>query len=227
LAGLIFLLSGCNFKDNDQFSLTHAITIISREEGSGTRSAFIELFGVEKLNARGVYVDYTTPEAVIADSTAAMLAAVAEDPHTIGYLSIGSLDASVTALSIDGSTASKENILNGSYRMARPFQLVTDRNINGLTQDFTDSFSVPKETILESAGYLAAEGTESYLGTKQRGKIVIAGSSSISPVMEKLKAAYLERQPAVTVEIRQSDSSAGIAAVAEGSAQLGHVLPEH
>ncbi|MCE5196368.1 MAG: substrate-binding domain-containing protein [Negativicutes bacterium] len=222
LGCLIFLLSGCNFKDNDQFSLTHAITIISREEGSGTRSAFIELFGVEKLNARGVYVDYTTPEAVIADSTAAMLAAVAEDPHTIGYLSIGSLDASVTALSIDSSTASKENILNGSYRMARPFQLVTDRNINGLTQDFTDFIlSSEGKPILESAGYLAAEGTESYLGTKQRGKIVIAGSSSISPVMEKLKAAYLERQPAVTVEIRQSDSSAGIAAVAEGSAQLG------
>ncbi len=222
LSCLIFLLSGCNLKNTDPFSLTHTITILSREEGSGTHGAFIELFGVEKLNLRGVYVDYTTPEAVIVDSTAAMLAAVAGNPHAIGYLSIGSLDASVTALSIDGSAASKENILSGSYQFARPFQLVTDKNIDGLTQDFTNFIlSSEGKSILESAGYLAAEGTESYPDTKQSGKIVIAGSSSISPVMEKLKNAYLERQPTVKIEIRQSDTTAGITAVAEGTAQLG------
>ena len=194
------------------------ITVLSREEGSGTRGAFVELFGIEEDGA-----DKTTEEAIIATKTDVVLTQVMGDKNAIGYLSLGSLSEKVKALKLDGVEATAENVKSGKYKAARPFNIVTNGEPDGLTKDFIDFImSSEGQKVIEDKGYIAVNDSAApYAGTKPEGKITVAGSSSVNPVMEKLAEAYKALNPAAVIEVQQTDSSAGIQAAKEGTAQIG------
>lgn len=203
------------------FDASREIGVISREDGSGTRGAFIELFGIEQKNEAGEKVDHTTMEAVITNSTAVMMTSVAGDKYAIGYISLGSMNDTVKALDIDGTSASVENIKNGTYKVSRPFSIVTKADISDAAQDFIDFImSADGQAVIEDGGYIAVSDAPSYTGSAS-GKVVVSGSSSVTPIMEKLKEAYVKKNPGVTVEVQQSDSSTGVANAIDGSCDIG------
>ncbi len=198
------------------------ITVVSREDGSGTRGAFIELFGVEEKMDDGTKLDNTTLDAVTVNSTSIMMTTVAGDPYAIGYISLGSLNDTVKALEIDGAAPSVESIKDGSYAIARPFNVATTEGLSEVAQDFLSFIlSTEGQAVVEENGYIPMDDTAAYEGNKPTGKVVVAGSSSVSPVMEKLKEAYLTVNPGAEIEIQQSDSSTGMTAAIEGIADIG------
>ena len=198
------------------------ITVVSREDGSGTRGAFIELFGIEVKGENGTKKDMTTKEAVIANKTDVMLGNVAGDPAAIGYVSLGSLNDTVKALSIDGAEASAENVKNGTYSIARPFNIATNGEAAGLAKDFIDFILSAEGQQVVSGSYIAIDANAPvYAGTKPSGKITVAGSSSVTPVMEKLKEAYLAINLDAEIEIQMTDSTAGMTAAMEGVCDIG------
>lgn len=206
----------------DAAALTGEITVVSREPGSGTRTAFIELFGVEVKDDSGNKTDKTTEEAMIANKTDVMLTQVAGNKNAIGYVSLGSLNDSVKALNIDGATASSENVKNGSYKISRPFNIATKGEPTGLAKDFIAYILSAEGQEIVSDGYIKVnDAATPFAGEKPEGKLVIAGSSSVSPVMEKLREGYLALNPAATVEVQSSDSSAGMQALKEGTCDIG------
>lgn len=215
--------TGNNVVNKNSFDSSKEIGVISRENGSGTRGAFIELFGIEQKNEAGEKVDYTTMEAVITNSTAVMMTSVSGDKYAIGYLSLGSLDESqVKAVSIDGVAASVENIKNGTYKIARPFNIVTKDGRSAVAQDFINYImSADGQAVIEKGGYIAVSDAPAYTGSVSSGKIVVSGSSSVTPIMEKLKEAYLAKNPGVTIEVQQSDSSTGVANAIDGTCDIG------
>ena len=197
------------------------ITVVSREDGSGTRGAFIELFGVQE-EQNGEKVDMTTTEASITNSTSVMLTSVAGDPYAIGYVSLGSLDDTVKAVKIDGVEATGENVSNGSYKIARPFNIVTKDDLSDVAQDFIDYImSADGQAIIEENNYIKASDEGAYEGTKPEGKVVVAGSSSVTPVVEKLKEAYIGVNPNAEIEIQQSDSTTGVTSTIDGICDIG------
>lgn len=199
------------------------IHVISREDGSGTRGAFIELFGIEQKNAEGKKIDYTTDDCDITNSTSVMMTSVSGDDHAIGYISLGSLNETVKALSIDGAVPSVENIKNGSYLIARPFNIATLATLSDAAQDFLAFvMSADGQAIVEANGYIAVKAdAEAFAGGKVSGKVVIAGSSSVTPVMEKLKEAYEALNPQVEIELQQSDSTSGMTSTISGVCDIG------
>lgn len=212
-------LAACGVKafQNGEF-----VSIISREDGSGTRGAFVELFGVEKKNNAGQKEDYTSIEASITNSTAVMMTSVASDEYAIGYISLGSLNDSVKALKIDGADATAENIKNGTYKIYRPFSIATKGALNEISQDFVDYIlSKDGQKIVEASGFISASDAGAYAGKKPSGKIVVAGSSSVTPVMEKLKEAYLKVNTNAQIEIQESDSTTGMASTINGICDIG------
>lgn len=212
---------GCGGNGN-KFNPESSIGVVSREDGSGTRGAFIELFGIEEKNAAGEKVDMTTQAAVITNSTSVMMTTVAGDLHAIGYISLGSLNDTVKAIEIDGVKASVENIKNGTYKVARPFNIATKENLSENAQDFINFImSSEGQKVVEENGYIAVDGAKSYDGKMDGGKVVVSGSSSVYPVMEKLKEAYLVLNPDVTIEVQQSDSSTGVADAIDGTCDIG------
>lgn len=198
------------------------IVVISREDGSGTRGAFIELFGIEKKGDDGKKVDMTTQDASITNSTAVMMTTVAGNKDAIGYISLGSLNDTVKALKIDGAEASAANIKSGTYKVARPFNIVTKDGVSAVAQDFI-SFIMSKEgqEVVSKNGYIGSDKAAAYKGSKQSGKIVVAGSSSVTPVMEKLKEAYVKLNPDVNIEVQQSDSTTGVQSAINGVCDIG------
>ena len=196
------------------------IVVISRE--GGTRGAFIELFGIEKKGDDGKKVDMTTQDASITNSTAVMMTTVAGNKDAIGYISLGSLNDTVKALKIDGAEASAANIKSGTYKVARPFNIVTKDGVSAVAQDFI-SFIMSKEgqEVVSKNGYIGSDKAEAYKGSKQSGKIVVAGSSSVTPVMEKLKEAYVKLNPDVNIEVQQSDSTTGVQSAINGVCDIG------
>lgn len=208
-----------------KFNSRKSISVLSREDGSGTRGAFIELFGVEQKNSSGKKVDYTTDEAAITNSTSVMLTSVAGDNYSIGYVSLGSLNDSVKALKIDGVQATIGNIKNGSYKISRPFNIAVKANISAAAQDFVNFImSDQGQKIVENNKYISVD-TNSANGFKSSGKasgkVVVAGSSSVSPVMEKLIEAYKSVNPNVKIELQTSDSTTGITNAASGTCDIG------
>ncbi len=205
-----------------EFKPDRPINVISREEGSGTRGAFIELFNIEVKGEDGSKKDRTTEEAQITSKTDVMLASVAGDAYAIGYVSMGSLQETVWPLAIDGVDATAENVKNGSYPVARPFLIATKAEISPVAQDFI-SFILSKEGQGVVAGsYIAVdENAPAFAGSRPAGKVVVAGSSSVTPIMEKLKEAYLSLNQAATIEIQMSDSTAGLAATLSGACDIG------
>ncbi len=219
-------LAGCAQKGSQDgtpaFDTAKAISVVSREDGSGTRGAFIELFGIEVKGDDGSKKDTTTKEAVIAKQTDVMMQNIASDKYAIGYISLGSLSDMVKAVKIDGVEATAANVKNDSYPVARPFNIATKGQPAGLAGDFIDFILSADGQAVVGASYIAiADGAPAYAGEKPAGKIVVAGSSSVTPVMEKLKEAYLKVNPGAVIEIQQSDSSAGMTGAMDGTCDIG------
>ncbi|MGL5512061.1 MAG: substrate-binding domain-containing protein, partial [Sporomusa sp.] len=200
-----------------------AINVVSREDGSGTRGAFVELFGVEEKGADGKKKDMTTKEAIIANKTDIMMTNIATDRAAIGYVSLGSLNNTIKALEIDGVKPTADNIKNSSYKISRPFNIVTKGQASGLTKDFIDFIlSADGQAVVVKGGYIAInDQAKAYAGSKPSGKIVVAGSSSVTPIMEKLKEAYVKTNPNATIEIQMSDSTAGTTGAINGTCDIG------
>ena len=200
---------------------TRDITVVSREDGSGTRGAFVELFGIEE-EVNGEKVDMTTEEANITNSTSVMMSTVAQDEYAIGYISLGSLDDSVKAVKVDGSEATAENIKNGSYKISRPFNIATKEDLSDAAQDFEDFIlSTEGQKVVEDNKYIPLDDVSDYKSNGASGKVVVAGSSSVSPVMEKLKEAYQAVNSDVEVEIQTSDSTTGMQNAIDGVCDIG------
>lgn len=208
---------------SDASAPSGTISVLSREEGSGTRGAFVELFGVEEENADGEKVDNTTVDAQVTNSTAVMMTTVAGDPQAIGYISLGSLDDSVKALKVDGADATAENVKNGTYKVSRPFNIVTNDDLSDVAQDFIDYIlSSDGQAIVEKENYIAVDdAAEAYAGSSPEGNVVVAGSSSVTPVMEKLKEGYEAVNPNASIEIQQSDSTTGVEQAISGVCDIG------
>lgn len=207
---------------SDAFDTTSPISVISREEGSGTRGAFIELFGIEQKDENGEKIDNTTLEAVINNSTEVMLTSVAGDPYAIGYVSLGSLNDTVKAVKIDGADATVENIKSGDYTIQRPFNIATKEGLSDVAQDFINYImSADGQAVIESNGYISVGEGEAFTSSNAEGKIVVAGSSSVTPVMEKLKEAYLAVNTKADIEIQESDSTTGMTAAMDGTCDIG------
>ena len=198
------------------------INVISREDGSGTRGAFIELFGIQE-EKDGEKIDMTTVDASITNSTSVMMTTVAGDENAIGYISLGSLNDTVKAVKIDGAEATAENVANDTYKVSRPFNIVTGEKVSEAAQDFVNYImSEEGQQVVEDNGYIKADAeAKPYEAADVEGKVVVAGSSSISPVMEKLKEAYEAVNKNVTVEVQQSDSTTGVTSAAEGICDIG------
>ena len=199
-----------------------AITVVSREDGSGTRGAFVELFGIQE-EVDGEKVDMTTLDASITNSTSVMMTTVSGDENAIGYISLGSLNDTVKAVKIDGAEATAENVASDTYKVSRPFNIVTGEKASEAAQDFVNYImSEEGQQIVEDNGYIKADAeAKPYEAADVEGKVVVAGSSSISPVMEKLKEAYEAVNKNVTVEVQQSDSTTGVTSAAEGICDIG------
>ena len=198
------------------------IDVISREDGSGTRGAFIELFGIEEKKD-GEKVDMTTDDAQITNSTSVMLTTVAGDDYAIGYVSLGSLNDSVKALKIDGAEATADNIENGSYKVSRPFNIAVKKDLdNEVAKDFMAYImSTEGQEIVSNEKYIPVSDVEAYAGSKPSGKCVVGGSSSVSPLMEKLIEAYKKVNPNADIELQTSDSTTGMTSTIEGSYDIG------
>lgn len=222
-------LVGCGSKSSSEskdskssFTTSESISVISREEGSGTRGAFIELFGVEQKDASGKKVDHTTNEANITNSTSVMMTSVSSDKYAIGYISLGSLNDTVKALKVDGAEATVANIKSGTYKISRPFNIATKGTLSEVAQDFENYIlSSDGQAVIESSGYIKVSDAKAYSGSKPSGKVVVAGSSSVTPVMEKLKEAYLKVNTNAQVEIQESDSTTGMKSAISGICDIG------
>lgn len=241
VASMAFLLTGCaggsenNAEVNNTASDVVAedsvetkvdfagdITVVSREDGSGTRGAFIELFGIEQKDENGEKVDYTTDMAEITNSTSVMLTTVEGNPYAIGYVSMGSLNDSVKAVYIDGAEPTVENVANGTYAVSRPFNIATQAEVSDVAQDFINYImSVEGQAVVANKGYISVGDAQEYTGGGMSGKITVGGSSSVTPVMEALKEAYIVLNPEVTIEIQQSDSTTGMTSTIEGVCDIG------
>ena len=205
-----------------EFDFSQDITVVSREEGSGTRGAFIELLGVEKKDESGNKIDYTTEEAVITNSTNVMMTTVAGNEAAIGYSSMGSLNGTVKALKVDGAEATVENIKSGAYQVSRPFNIATRGEVSEAAQDFISYIlSAEGQAVVSENGYIPLDGAPAYAGKQVSGKIVVAGSSSVTPVMEKLKEAYASVNPNAEIEIQTSDSTTGMQSAIDGVCDIG------
>lgn len=204
------------------FDTAKTISVVSREEGSGTRGAFIELFGIEEKDADGNKIDNTTEDASITNNTSVMMSTVAGNEYAIGYISLGSLNESVKAVKIDGALPSVETIKDGSYKISRPFNIVTKSEISDVAQDFIDFImSEDGQNVIEENGYIKNSENGPFEGKNPEGKIVVAGSSSVSPVMEKLKEAYLAVNSKAEIEIQTSDSTTGVESTISGICDIG------
>ena len=208
-------------KKSDGFDTSSDITVVSREDGSGTRGAFIELFGVEQ-EKDGEKMDMTTEEAVIANSTAVMMTTVAGDDYAIGYASLGSLDDTTKALKVDGVEPSVDTIKDGSYKISRPFNIATKDNVSDVAQDFINYImSGDGQKVISDNGYIGDDSAAAFESNGAEGKVVVGGSSSVSPVMEKLIEAYKAVNANVEIELQTSDSTTGMTGAADGTLDIG------
>ena len=223
---LLFTIAGCGSKGNESAGDTTgpsgAINVISREDGSGTRGAFVELFGIEEKGADGKKVDHTIDSAEITNNTSVMMTSVAGDPTSIGYISLGSLNDSVKALKIDGVVPSADAVKDKSYAISRPFNIATKGELSPVAKDFM-AFIMSKEgqDVIEKKGYIRVDDTGAFNGTKPAGKVTIGGSSSVSPVMEALVEAYKGLNPSAELIVQATDSTTGMNSVLEGICEIG------
>lgn len=207
----------------DSGSASQPISVVSREDGSGTRGAFVELTGVEEKDADGNKTDNTTADAIISNSTEIMMTTVSGDEYAIGYSSTGSLNDTVKALNVDGVEPTAQNIKDGKYSLSRPFNIATKGTPGKLAQDFIDYIlSEEGQKVVEDNGYIASvDSAKAFKSSGESGKLVVAGSSSVTPVMEKLAEAYKAVNKKAEIEIQESDSTTGMTAAADGTCDIG------
>ena len=205
------------------FDTSATISVYSREDGSGTRGAFVELMGIEQEDESGEKVDMTTTDATITNNTSVMMTGVAGDPYAIGYISLGSMNETVKALTIDGVEASVDTVKDGSYAVARPFNIATKGTPDETTQDFINYIlSAEGQAVVSEEGYITIDdAAPAFEGGSVSGDIVVAGSSSVSPVMEKLAEAYMALNGDVNIEIQTTDSTAGMTSAIDGTCNIG------
>ena len=206
--------------ESGSWDAASAITVVSREEGSGTRGAFTELFGVVDEDDN----DMTTLDAQVTNNTSVMMTTVSENEYAIGYISLGSLDESlVKAVKIDGADATAENIENGSYKVSRPFNVAMKKGAdNAVATDFMSFImSTEGQQVVSDEGYIPVADVQAYSGSAPEGSCVVGGSSSVSPLMEKLIEAYAAVNPNATIELQTSDSTTGMTSAIEGSYDIG------
>ena len=228
------LVAGCGSKSEEtgaegegeqqtaEWDASNDITVVSREDGSGTRGAFIELFGIEQKDENRNKVDHTTEDANITNSTEVMMSTVAGNEYAIGYVSLGSLGDSVKAVNIDGAEATEENIKAGTYKVSRPFNIATKDEISDIAQDFINFIlSEEGQKVVSENGYISLDDVKPYESNGATGKVVVAGSSSVTPVMEKLKEAYQKVNSGAEIEINQSDSTTGMTSAMSGICDIG------
>ena len=203
-------------------SKSQTITVVSREDGSGTRGAFIELFGIEEKDASGKKVDNTTDDATITNSTEVMMTTVAGDEAAIGYTSLGALNSSIKALKVDGAEATAANVKSGTYKISRPFNIATKGTVSEVTQDFINYIlREDGQKIVESNGYISQGNSGVFTSNGASGKIVVAGSSSVTPVMQKLLEAYQKVNTGAKIELQENDSTTGMTAAIDGTCDIG------
>ena len=228
------LAAGCGSKSEEtgaegegeqqtaEWDASNDITVVSREDGSGTRGAFIELFGIEQKDENGNKGDHTREDANITNSTEVMMSTVAGNEYAIGYVSLGSLGDSVKAVKIDGAEATEENIKAGTYKVSRPFNIATKDEISDIAQDFINFIlSEEGQKVVSENGYISLDDVKPYESNGATGKVVVAGSSSVTPVMEKLKEAYQKVNSGAEIEINQSDSTTGMTSAMSGICDIG------
>lgn len=222
LASLVFTSCSTGSNTSDGFNKSEEISVISREDGSGTRGAFIELFSIEEKSADGSKIDKTTKEAIIAPKTDIMMTNVSGDTYAIGYISLGSLNDTVKALAIDGVQPTAENVANKTYPIARPFNIAYAGELTELKKDFIDFIVSGDGQSVVAKSYIPINSLEiPFEGSKPSGKLVIAGSSSVSPIVEKLAEAYKAINENATIEVQMSDSTSGMNAAIDGTADIG------
>lgn len=222
----VTMMTGCGSGSSSDSSKKEGsqkpITVVSREDGSGTRGAFIELFGIEEEGDDGEKVDKTTTDAAIANATSNMMTTVSGDEYAIGYTSMGALNDSVKALKVDGVEATPENVKSGDYKIQRPFNIATKGDVSEVAQDFINYIMSPEgQKVVEENGYIAVDDQKEYKSNGATGKIVVAGSSSVTPVMEKLSEAYQALNTKAEIEVQESDSTTGMTSAAEGTCDIG------
>lgn len=205
-----------------EWNASSPITVISREDGSGTRGAFVELFGVMG-EIKGRKADLTTLDAQITNSTSVMMTTVAGDDYAVGYISLGALNDKVKAVKINGTLPSIENIQNGSYTVSRPFNIaVSPKAQNAVAQDFIAFILSPKgQEVVRKAGCIPVAEQKEFTSAKPKGKAVVGGSSSVSPVMEKLAEAYKAVNPDAELELQVTDSTTGMISALNGNYDIG------
>lgn len=207
--------------DAAKFDASKTISVVTREEGSGTRDAFTELTGVLVKDGDNK-TDNTTTSAVTINSTEAVITNVKDNEAAIGYISLGSLNDTVKALKIGGVEATADNVKSGDYAVSRPFNIAYKGELSDVAQDFVDYImSSDGQKIVSDNGYVTVSENAAYSGKKPSGKISVAGSSSVSPVMEKLAEAYQKVNTNAKVEIQTSDSSAGMQSAMGGTCDIG------
>lgn len=233
IAGILCLglMTGCgSSKDSttqssNKETANSVISVVSREDGSGTRGAFVELTGVEEKDKDGNKVDHTTTDAVIANSTDVVLNNVAGDKNAIGYISMGAVNDSIKTISVDGVEATTEHVKDGTYSISRPFNVavLTDSKLSDAAQDFYNYImSAEGQQIVEDNKYIKIEeDAKAFESNQASGKVVVAGSSSVTPVMEKLAEAYQQINTGVSIEVQQSDSTTGMTSAMEGTCDMG------
>lgn len=220
-------LVGCGSASGDQNaddgkSTDHTISVVSREDGSGTRGAFVELTGVEEKDADGNKIDHTTEEAIISNSTEIVMTTVAGNQNAIGYISLGSMNDTVKGVQIDGVEPTAEEIVAGNYTLSRPFNVVTKKDLSDAAKDFMNFMTSEEgQKVISDNGYIEIDNTGAFESNGASGKVVVAGSSSVTPVMEKLKEAYQKINTDVEIEVQESDSTTGINSTVEGTCDIG------
>lgn len=215
-------LSGCSSNENsstaDNSTAGNPISVVTREDGSGTRGAFVELFGIEDADGNDAIIQ----SAEISNSTSVVMTTVAGNPDAIGYISLGSLDNTVKALEIDGVAATVDNINNGTYKVYRPFNIATKEGLSETAQDFVNFImSEQGQAIVAEEGYISVENSGSYTPSGKTGTVTVSGSSSVTPVMQVLKEEYEALNPDVTIELQQSDSTTGVNDAIAGTSDIG------
>ena len=216
---LITTFIGCN---STSFGASKSINAVTRESGSGTRGAFIELFGLQEKQADGTTKDLIMPEASVESSTNTILTSIQNDPYAIGYVSMGSLNDNVKAVKIDDVEANIVNVKNGSYKISRPFNIATKGEATDIAKDFIDYiFSKEGQEIVGQSYIAIDENAPVYGGNKPGGSIVVGGSSSVSPLMEKLIEGYKVINPNANIQLQTTDSTTGMNQTIEGSYDIG------
>ncbi len=217
---LLGTLAGCG--NSTSFDVKKEINVVTREPGSGTRGAFIELFGLEEKQADGTKKDLIMKEASVESNTNTILTTVQNDAYSISYVSMGSLNDSIKAVQIEGVDATTLNVKNGSYKISRPFNIATKGEPSGISKDFIDYILSKEGQEIVGKSYIAInEGATPYAGDKPSGNIVVGGSSSVSPLMEKLIEGYKVINPNATIQLQTTDSTTGMTKAEEGSYDIG------